>query len=123
MQTIQNTIVGTLVSVKDTLEKRDEAVANREKFLIAKVEPGESKDDIAKFKQVSLELLDIGIFYGNKGMEQVKSHTLYHKVDAVVNFDDKFELIKTHGLQLYTYLDKKFAPILENVFFLYDTAT
>jgi len=69
MQTIQNTIVGTLVSVKDTLEKRDESVAKREKFLVAKVEPGESKDDIAKFKQVSFELLDIGIFYGNKGVE------------------------------------------------------
>jgi hypothetical protein len=112
MQTIQSTIVGTLVSVKDTLEKRDEAVAKREKYIVAKVEPGESVDDIAKFKEVSLELLDIGIFYGNKGMDQVKSYTLYHKVDAVVNFDDKFELVKTQGLQLYTYLDKKFAPVV-----------
>lgn len=123
MQTIQSTIVGTLTTVKDQLEKRDEAVANREKFLAPKVEPGESKADIDKFKQVSLELLDIGIYYGSKGVEQVKSHQLYHKVDAVVNFDDKFTVVKNQGLQLYTYLDKKFAPLLENVFFLYDTAT
>lgn len=123
MQTIQSTVIGTLESVKDTLEKRDESVAKREKYLVAKVEPGESKADMDKFKQVSLELLDIGIFYGSKGVEQVKSHQLYHKVDAVVNFDDKFELVKTQGLQLYTYLDQKFKPILENVFFLYDTAT
>jgi hypothetical protein len=76
-----------------------------------------------KFKQVSLELLDIGIYYGSKGVEQVKSHQLYHKVDAVVNFDDKFALVKNQGQQLYTYLDSRFAPLLENVFFLYDTAT
>ena len=123
MQTIQSTIVGTLETVKDTLEKRDEAVAKREPVLAPRVEPGASQADLAKFKQVSLELLDIGIYYGSMGVEQVKSHQLYHKVDAVVNFDDKFALVKNQGLQLYTYLDQKFAPLLENVFFLYDSAT
>ena len=94
MQTIQNTIVGTLETVKDTLEKRDEDIAKREPILASKVEPGVEQKDIEKFKQVSLELLDIGIYYGSKGVETVKSHQLYHKVDAVVNFDDKFELVK-----------------------------
>jgi hypothetical protein len=123
MQAIQNSVVATLESVKETLEKRDEAVAHREKVLAPKIEPGASKEDIDKFKQVSLELLDIGIYYGSKGVEQIKSYQLYHKVDAVVNFDDKFALVKNQGLQLYTYLDSKFAPIIENVFFLYDSAT
>ena len=123
MQTIQSTIVGTLETVKDSLEKRDEEVAKREPILAPKVEPGFDQKDMEKFKQVSLELLDIGIYYGSKGVEQVKSHQLYHKVDAVINFDDKFALVKNQGQQLYTYLDSRFAPLLENVFFLYDTAT
>jgi len=33
MQTIGNTIVGALESVKDTIEKRDEAVVNRNKVF------------------------------------------------------------------------------------------
>jgi hypothetical protein len=37
MQTIQNTIVGTLENVKDQLEKRDESVLNRDKIFAAEV--------------------------------------------------------------------------------------
>ena len=39
MQTIQNTIICTLESVKDRLEQRDEDVAKREKVF--------AKDDVA----------------------------------------------------------------------------
>jgi hypothetical protein len=53
----------------------------------------------------------------------VKSLPLYQKVDAVVNLDDKFALVKETSMQLYTMLDEKFKPLVQNVFFLFDSVT
>jgi len=72
---------------------------------------------------VSLELLDIGFFYTQKGVETVKTYPIYQRVDSVVNFEDKFALVKKHGEELYTLLDQKLRPIVQNVFFLFDQAT
>jgi hypothetical protein len=79
--------------------------------------------DLNKFKKVSLELMDIGLYYGQQGVEQIRHHPLYQKVDAVVNIDDKFDIVKEQGFRLYTYLDQAFTPILEKVIFLYDSTT
>lgn len=68
-------------------------------------------------------MLDIGIYYGEKGLGTVKSLPLYQRVDSIVNFDDKFDLVRRHGENLYTYLDNKFRPIIQQVFFLYDSVT
>lgn len=76
-----------------------------------------------KFQQVSFELLDIGIYYGGKTIDQVKSLPLYQKVDAYINIDDKFDMVKKHGEILFTYIDNKFRPIIQHVFFLYDSVT
>jgi hypothetical protein len=88
MQTIQNTIVGTLETVKDKLEQRDQAVLKREKIFAASAPaekdsdeksvavseeivaiPSSPKKDFDQFKKVSLELMDIGMYYGQQGME------------------------------------------------------
>lgn len=152
VQTISNTIVGALETVKDTIEQRDEAVVSRNKVFSKEKAPGsaDSKDrtsivqqdadadqkedqasasneaadlPIERFKKVSYELLDIGVFYGQKGVEGVKSLPLYQKVDSVVKFDDKFSLVMQHGEELYTMINEKLSPIVQNVFFLYDKAT
>ena len=81
------------------------------------------ENSIEKFKKISFELLDIGLYYGEKGIEIVKSLPVYQKIDAVVDFDDKFDLVRKHGENLYTYFDKNFKPIIQNVFFLFDKAT
>ena len=83
MQNIQNKIIGTLESVKDKLEE-DESVAKRDKYF-ARTEDEKAdavvealpQTDIDKFKLLGLELLDIGLFYGYKGVEKVKSLPLY----------------------------------------------
>ena len=95
MQQIQQTIIGTLESVKERLEKRDEDILNRPK-VFAVVEPSEieQRDDDAalenpnssssevndakpaefdQFKKVSFELLDIGLHYGNQGVDKITS--------------------------------------------------
>lgn len=33
--------------------------------------------DMEKFKKVSFELLDIGLYYGQQGVEKVKSYPIY----------------------------------------------
>ena len=53
----------------------------------------------------------------------MQSLPLYQKVDSIVNFEDKFALVKKHGDSLYTLLDTNIRPIAENVFFLYNSAT
>lgn len=132
MQTIQSTVIGALEGVKEAIETRDEEVKKRDKiFSQEEIEakkgekPVEEHDakDIEKFKKVSLELLDIGIFYGQKTITQVKSLPLYQRVDSIVKFDDKFAIVKQHGSELYTVLDSRIRPIVQNVFFLYDEAT
>jgi hypothetical protein len=77
---------------------------------------------LEKFKKVSFELLDIGVFYGQQGVGKVKSLPVYQKVDSVLHIDDKFALVRKHGEELYTLLDQKLRPIVQNVFFLYDEA-
>ena len=93
MQTIQSTVVpaviGALEMVKDKIETNDEGVLSRDKVWskdqsvadsdAAPVEgqiiksDGEPKAEIEKFQKVSFELLDIGLYYAEKGVTTVKS--------------------------------------------------
>lgn len=136
MQTIQSTVIGTLENIKDTIEKRDEDVLKREHVFVqskesqdeASKQAAENAQDqepesIEKFKKVSFELLDIGLYYGNQSVSKVKSLPIYQRVDSVINLDEKFGLVKQHGEQLYTMVEEKIKPIVQNVFFLYDQAT
>ena len=138
MEYVKQTVVGTLEGVKDKLEQNDQNLAKRQRYFGAPDEPSaadqssDSKESTeipkgvsdeqnpVKFKQVGLELLNIGIYYGEKGVDTVKSLPVYQKVDAYVNFDDKFDLVRKHGEQLYTMINNKLRPIYEHVFFLYN---
>ena len=92
MQRIQNRIVDTLENVKDKLEKRDEAVLKRDKIFASAEAPeslpasdsdlvvpneGVHSRDFNEFKKVSFELMDIGMFYGQQGVQKVKMLPLY----------------------------------------------
>ena len=150
---LQKTVVSALETIVDKLEQdenvakrprvfaQDEAVVDGEPKSDSDKKPksgrkskgdnqenGEepvefAENDIEKFKKLSFEILDIGLFYGNKGLDKVKSLPLYQKIDSVVNFDDKFAIVKGQGEQLYTLIDSKFRPIVQKVFFMYDEAT
>ena len=69
---------------------------------------------------MSYELLDIGLHYTKEGVVKVKSLPLYQRADSAIDFQGKFDMIVTHGQELYTMVDQKFSPMLLNVFFLYD---
>ena len=80
MQAISNTVINALETVKDSIENRDEEVKQRAKVfaseekaaLVAQEEP-----QLEHLKAISYELLDIGLFYGEKGVNSVKSLPLY----------------------------------------------
>jgi hypothetical protein len=46
---------------------------------------------------MTYEILDIGLHYGTQGMEHIQSLPLYQKVDAMVDFSDKFNIVQNHG--------------------------
>lgn len=156
---VQKTVINTMQSAVDYLEKVDENVAKRPRVFAKEAESGQddgepksdqdkivkngkstkengdnvneggddavecaSENDIEKFKKLSFEILDIGLFYTQKGLDSVKSLPIYQKIDGVVNFDDKFAMVKGQGEQIYTLIDSKFRPIANKVIFLYDDA-
>ena len=73
-----------------------ESLKANDSDLVVPVEGAQSRD-FDEFKKVSFELMDIGMFYGQQGVEKVKMLPLYQRVDQVVHFDDKFDLVKTQG--------------------------
>ena len=111
------------MKVDEKLEQHDDAPPVSEVKDDQIVEMINKNGDMEKFKKVSFELLDIGLYYGQQGVEKVKSYPIYQQLDNYVKFDDQFDLVKRHGEQLYTYLNQKLAPIATEVFFLYDKYT
>ena len=85
-------------SVKDGIEARDEGVKERKNFFLPPVEPEGEAADMNELKRVTFDLLDIGKYYGEKGVEQIRSLPLYQKVDKAVDIDDKFEMVCDTGL-------------------------
>jgi len=67
--------------------------------------------------------LDIGVYYGEKTAGKVRSLPLYQSVDGMLNLEDKFGMVANYGQNLFTFLDNKFRPLIQHVFFLYDSAT
>ena len=69
MQTIKDTVVSTLETVKDHIEARDESVKKRKSFFLPPIEPEDSAAEIGDLKRVSLDLLDIGMYYGQNTVD------------------------------------------------------
>ena len=70
-----------------------------------------------------MELLDIGIHYGGKTTNKIRSIPLYQSIDSKLKFEDKFGMVANYGQNLFTFIDDKFRPLIQHVFFLYDTTT
>ena len=74
METIKTAVIGALETVKGKIEQTDESVKERQPTF-APVVASEGEEEVTqdKLKVVGLELLDIGIHYGGKGVDTVKS--------------------------------------------------
>ena len=45
---------------------------------------------------------------------------MYKKVDAFVDFEDKFAIVMKHSLEIYAKVGDKMKPVVSQVFFMYD---
>ena len=65
------------------------------------------------YKKLSLELMDIGLFFGKEGLNHVKTLPIYQSIDSMVNLEERFALAKNQSEQLYTLIGDKVRPLAE----------
>ena len=76
---------------------------------------------IQKFKHLSFELIDIGLFQGQKGFEYLKQTPAYTMSDQYVHYDEKYKVVKDNSVKLYKFLnDKIYCPLKKNLIVIYD---
>jgi glycerol-3-phosphate O-acyltransferase len=77
-----------------------------------------------KFKHLSFELIDIGLFQGQKGLEYIKQTPAYTLTDKYIHYDEKYQTAKEKSVQLYKFLnDKVYSPLRKNIIVIYDQST
>jgi hypothetical protein len=77
-----------------------------------------------KFKHLSLELIDIGLHGGQKGINYIKHTSIYQQTDKYIDYEEKYDLAKEKGIKLYRFLNEKvYHPLKENIFFIYDQSS
>jgi len=79
---------------------------------------------VERFKDLSLELLDIGLFHGQKGLEYLKQTPAYTITDQYVHYDEKYETVKDSSVKIYRYVDESvYTPVKNNLYVIYDATT
>lgn len=115
-----------------TLEKYEE-IQNRPRVFGEKKEDEdknasvkqESVDAKEKFKSLSFELIDIGLYTSQKGYELLQQTTPYQVTDQYLHVDEKVKQVKEHGIKLYRFINEKIDqlnPLLDNLYVIIDEA-
>lgn len=124
LQAIQNKSLNLLDSLVNTLEQYED-VQKRPKVFAEKclhkedhsnenaAKGGEnSSDDVnvdgdkemapsQKFKSLSFELIDIGLFHGQKGLNYIKQTPAYTMTDRYIHYDEKYQNVRDKSVKLY----------------------
>ena len=113
MNFFQTTLINGLEYIRDKLEEHDSNLQKRKRIFSEPEQPqegeknenrstGSSEEINAEekptrgFKQVSFELLDISVHYGEIGFNKVKETQAYKNVDQYVDFQGHFaQMVKT----------------------------
>ena len=70
---------------------------------------------------MSFELIDIGLYEGQKGIEFIKQTPLYTMTDKYIKYEEKLDLAKENGIKLYKYFnDKIYFPLRDNLIVIID---
>ena len=84
-------------------------------------------DDLStneKFKYLTFELLDLGLFQGQKGLEYIQSTNTYAMLDKNLQINKQVKNVSEKGVKLYHFInDKVYSPVKEYVIVLYDQTT
>jgi hypothetical protein len=74
---------------------------------------------LERIKNLGLELADISLYHGHRGLDYLLTLPIVQKTDAIVDFRGKKELLES-GYR--TMNDKVIIPLFQHVLVLYDTA-
>lgn len=71
-----------------------------------------------------MELLDIGLYTGQKGINMLQQTKPYAITDKYVHYDKRYEEIKQGSKKLYRFLnDKLYNPVKNNLYVIYDQSS
>lgn len=77
-----------------------------------------------RFKHLSFELIDIGLYKGQNAIEYVKQTPIYNMTDKYIHYDEKIQTMKEGSVKLYRFLnDKVYCPLKNNLIVIYDQST
>lgn len=85
-----------------------------------------------RLKDLSLELLDIGLYHGQRGLDYLKQTPVYTITDQFVHYEDKYEFAKDNSVKIYRYVNESvytpvknnvYTPVKNNLYIIYDTTT
>jgi hypothetical protein len=74
-----------------------------------------------RFKHLSMELIDIGLHGGQKGLDFIKQTQAYNVTDQFVHYDKRYNEVKENTINFYKFLnDRVYSPIKQNIILFYD---
>ncbi len=75
-------------------EPRDEKAADQPKEKDDEHDHGDAVAPSEKFRELSLELLDIGLYTGQKGFEKIQKTKPYELSDQYLHYDERYKELK-----------------------------
>lgn len=95
--------------------EEDKDTRKRNSNIKADDEVDDVEDDLQgteKFKHLSFELIDIGLFFGERSLSVVQQSKPYQVTDKYVHLEEKAKQVVENSEKLYRFLnDKVYSPI------------
>lgn len=118
MSVVQNHSANFLSYVVNSLDQLDDN-SKREPVFAKKAEVKQETSEATQpqsIKDLSLDLLDIGIHQSNKNFQRFKESQAYSITDPYVHYDQRLESLKSESVNVAQYLnDRVYFPLRENL--------
>ena len=88
------------------------------------ISEGKEGDAYKRLREVSLQLLDLGLYEGQKGLETLKQSKFTQVTDPYVHYDEQVQKCVQGGTKAFNFAnDKVYNPLKENMIIMYDQST
>lgn len=77
-----------------------------------------------KFKHLSFELIDIGLFFGEKGLNKVQQTRPYQFTDKYIHYEERAKQVIENSEKIYKFMnDKVYSPLKTQFYVIVDKTT
>eukprot|EP00347_Sterkiella_histriomuscorum_P014547 403360459 len=87
----------------------------------------QSQNDVEgteKFKHLSFELIDIGLFFTEKGLQKVQQTRPYQVTDKYIHYEERAKQVLENSEKIYRFMnDKVYSPLKTQFYVIYDKTT